>query len=277
MIDPNLLIGILSLIIALVTLYVSYHLFNKGTKEKKPSYTIMTRGIIRNAPDEFADLKIIYRTEEISRFSESRVAFWNGGKETIFRKDISENDKIAISPEEGYQILGAELVYQLNTANNFAVQFINGKVYIDFDYIDNGEGCTIQIFHTGKTSWSLSVSGSIIGAGKIAHARHISFPKRRWRSRWISLGLFIVTAGFSLLIIGIDNIDKVGSAIAICGLVSLIAYAFLPGIISFQYIRAKRTSFELGVKDDDEELRAPDFPPTGRVRERDKDAEPHWS
>lgn len=276
MIDPNLLVGIIGLIIAILSLYFTYYFFNKGLREKKPFYTIMTRGIIGNFGTDIQCLKILYDGKEIKNLSESRIAFWNGGKETISHSDVPKNDKIKIRPEEGYRILSAKLHYAINDSNNYQIHLKEGEVEVNFDHIDHQEGCSIQVFHTGKTSWSLKVTGSIIGAGKVEHAKHIPFPKRRRKAFWISVLIFALCSISGVIIVGVNNIEVTQKAIAISAGISFLAYAFLPLIISYRYTQLKKTSFILEVQDDDEVLKAPDFPPTGRIRERNKDADPTW-
>lgn len=236
----------------------------------------MTQGIITNIGTDIQNLKVLYEDKEIKNFSESRIAFWNGGKETILHSDVPNNDKIKIKPEEGYQILSAKLLFSINESNNYRIYFNDGEVEIDFDHIDYQEGCSIQIFHTGKTSWSVKVTGSIVGAGKVEHAKHIPFPKRRRKAFWISLLIFLLCSISGLLIVGIKDIKSVQKALAISAGISFLAYTFLPLIITYRYTKTKKTSFILGVQDDDEILKAPDFPPTGFIRERNKDADPTW-
>ena len=276
MIDPNLLVGIIGLIIAFLSLYSTYYFFNKGLREKKPFYTIMTRGIIGNIGTDIQSLKIFYEGKEIKNLSESRIAFWNGGKETILHSDVPNNDKIRIKAEEGYSILSAKLLFAINDSNNYQIHLKDGEIEVTFDHIDYQEGCSIQFFHTGKTSWSLKVTGSVIGAGKVEHAKHIPFPKRRRKAFWISVLIFILCSISGVLIVGVNNIEAIQKAVAISTGISFLAYAFLPLIISYRYTQLKKTSLILEVQDDDEILKAPDFPPTGRVRERNKDADPTW-
>lgn len=272
MTDPNLIIATISLIVSVVALYFSYYFFNYSLREKRPLYTLESQqyqgDLIATTPDSV----VVYQNDLIKKFTVSRVAIWNNGKDTIFKKDISPNDKITISSEEGYEIYFARLLFMINKSNKCEVLFSNGNAEVSFDYLDFQEGCSIELFHSGKTSWSLDITGSIIGAGKIKHAKHIPYPQRRKLSIWISLGIFVVSALTSLLF-GLKDYEKI---ITINGFIAMLAYAFLPWIISYRYFKSKKTSLQLEVADDDERLRAPDFPPTGRMRERDKDANQHW-
>jgi hypothetical protein len=273
MTDPNIIISIISLLVSIITLYASFYFFNRTLKEKTPLFTLESNqyqgDLIAATPDGVT----VYENTEIKRFTVSRIAIWNDGKDTIFRKDISPNDNISIAPEEGYEFYFARLLFTINNSNKCEVVFRNGVAIVDFDYLDFREGSSVEVFHSGKTSWSIKVSGSIIGSGKIKHAPHINYPKRASIAMWLSLLIFVLGASTSLLF-GVADYKKL---IFINGLIAMISYAFLPMIISYRYYRAKKTSELLGVNDDDAILRAPDFPPTGRVRERNKDADQHWT
>jgi hypothetical protein len=93
------------------------------------------------------------------------------------------------------------------------------------------------VFHSGKTSWALDISGSIIGDGKIKHAKHISYPQRRNLSMLISVLIFMVSVITSLLF-GVKDYMKI---IFINGLIAMFAYAFLPLTISYRYFKSKKT------------------------------------
>jgi hypothetical protein len=273
MTDPNLLIAIISLLVSIITLYFSFYFFNRGLREKRPLFTLESTQYQGDLVAATPTGDVVYENSVIKKFTVSRIAIWNDGKDTIFKKDISPNDKITIAPEKGYEFYFARLLFTINTSNKCEVVCRDGTAEVTFDYLDFREGCSVEVFHSGKTSWSITVSGSIIGAGKIKHAPHIHYPKRRSIAMRISILIFIVGT-FISLIFGIKDYMKI---VGINGFIAMISYAFLPAIISYRYYRSKKTSLLLGVADDEQVLRAPDFPPTGRVRDRNKDADPYWS
>ncbi|MFD1553987.1 hypothetical protein DNU06_16965 [Putridiphycobacter roseus] len=274
MIEPNLLVALISLLVAIIALGASFYFFNKTTKSKNLLYTIESTQYKGDLVAESQAGEVVYKNKKVKNFTVSRIAIWNEGKETIFNEDIPKKGLLKITSEGGYNIYYARKLFEINPSNNCKVKFENGDAKLKFDYLDYREGSCIEVFHSGKTSWSLKISGSIIGSGDITHSPHISYPARKKKSIWISLLIFIFS---TLISIPFLEIEHYSFAVAFAGLTAFLAYSSLPRIISSNYYRAKKTSLRLGVADDDTVLRAPDFPPTGRVRKRNKDAEAFWS
>ena len=270
--ELKLFIGVIGAFASIIGIVAAYIFYRTSLRIKIPQFALESVPIIKQIKSDINDLKIIFRDKQIKNLTISRLAIWNAGKEPIYKKDVPSDDKFKISPEEGYNILKAEIIKIKNRSNKWHIEQIGDNIFIDFEYFDFKEGCTIQIFHTGKSSWSLKVDGSVIGAGKLIQASHISFPKRRRKALIYSIIVFVLLSLITILSVGLvksENFLKVYFFIA------LFLYTILPMIFTIKYMISKRTSLELGVKDDDELLRAPDFPPTGKIRERDKDADPY--
>ncbi|MBV6419629.1 MAG: hypothetical protein DAHOPDDO_00852 [Ignavibacteriaceae bacterium] len=274
--ETGIIIGVIGLIVGLISLLTTYIFYKRSLKLKIPLYTIESRGPLGGLPETLSKLSLNYDGEKIKYFTVSRIAIWNAGKDTIHSKDIVDADKICIIPEEGYEFFEANIRKVINPLNNFSMRFSTKEIVINFDYMDFNEGCCVEVYHSGKTSWALQVKGSIKGSGKIKHAIHIPYPTRRKKAYLVSILTFIVGSLISLMIFGWQD-DEILRNISIINLiVAGLVYSFTPMIISQLYFKRNWTSVILGVRDDDELLRAPDFPPTGRVRERDKDADPIW-
>jgi len=66
-----------------------------------------------------------------------------------------------------YEILDVEVLKRTNEENLVeAIKENNKKIIITFDYLDKGEGATIQVVHTGKSSQDINFIGKIKGAGR---------------------------------------------------------------------------------------------------------------
>jgi len=274
--EPGILIGIIGLIVGLFGLLTTYIYYRKGLKIKIPLFTVESRGPVGGLPDNFSKLSLNYNGEKIKFFTVSRIAIWNAGKDTINSTDIVGSDSLRIIPEDGYKFFEANIRKVINPLNKFEIKFSPKEILIGFDYIDYKEGCCVEVYHSGKTSWALQVKGSIKGGGKIKQSKHIPYPKRKRKAYIVSAFTFIVGTIISLLVFGWADNEVVGKIFTINLIISMLVYSFAPMMISQMYFQRNRTSVDLGVADDDERLRAPDFPPTGRIRERDKDADPTW-
>jgi hypothetical protein len=272
--DSGLLIGLLGLGIGAFSLLLTYLFYKKSLRVKIPLFAIESRGPIGGLPPELSKLCLRYDNKPINYFTSSRIAIWNAGKETISKDDVVGSVKIC--PEEGYSFLDARIITSTNATNNFKIDFSPEMVKVDFDYIDKDQGCCIEIYHNGKTSWSLNLNGTVKGAEDFRQAVHLPFPKRKKKAYIFSLGTFIVGVILSFLIFGWDDEGLNKKIFLINGFFGLLLYGIGPGLITAIYLKANRTSLKLGVSDDDQRLRSPGYPFKERVRDRDKDADPTW-
>lgn len=272
----EIIIGIIGLIVGAIGLLATYVFYKKSLRIKIPLFTVESRGPIGGLPDTLSKLSLNYNGEKIKYFTVSRIAIWNGGKDTIHSKDIVESDKLRIIAEAGYKFFEANIRKVINSLNNFEIKFSPEEILVNFDYMDYNEGCCVEVYHNGKTSWALQVQGSIKGGGKIKQSKHIPYPSRKRKAYIASAFTFILGSIISLLVFGWSDNGILQIIVTINFIAAIVVYLFAPMMISQVYYKRNKTSIILGVKDDDEILRAPDFPPTGRVRERDKDADPEW-
>ena len=274
--DPGITIGIIGLIIGLIGLVLTYVFYRKSLRIKNPLFTLESRGPIGGLPENLSKLSLNYNGEKVGFFTVTRIAIWNAGKDTIHSTDLVESDILRIVPEDGYKFLEANIKQVINPLNNFEMKFSPKEILIDFDYMDFNEGCCVEVHHNGKTSWALQVKGSIKGAGTIKHSKYIPYPKRKKKAYFVSALTFFIGSFISLLIFGWNDTEVFRKIFIINAIVAIFVYALAPMMISALYFQRNKTSLHLGVADDDQQLRAPDFPPTGRIRERDKDADPVW-
>ena len=164
--NPYITLGLI--LLALLTFILMIIFYYRSKKIKKPLYSIMNINLIRNFDSKISSLKISLGEESIENLSISKIAFWNGGRETIRRNDIADRDPLIISLNEPYKIFDTKVLVANNPANNISISRAGDErsVLINFEYLDANEGCVMQIVHNGVSPEDLSVSGTIIGAGK---------------------------------------------------------------------------------------------------------------
>jgi len=268
----ELAIGLISLVLTILGIIIAYYFFKKSFRIKDIKYGIESIHLVKSSDEIENDITILFKNKPIKHLTISRVAIWNAGKETIRKSDIPKDRPFVIKAEEGYEFLKARIHKTINNSNNFNISFSKKTININFDFIDFQEGCTIEVYHTGKSSWSIGVDGFIIGSGNVKHAVHIPFPKRRKKALIFSLSFLVITTVPTTLLLGLQNGETL---LTIFAFVSFFLYAILPMIFSIKYTISQKTCLELEVRDDDEILRSPEFPPNGKLREKDKDAEPY--
>lgn len=140
----------------------------RSKKEKLPLFAIRSNNIIRDLASRFEPLQVLYSRQRVENLTVTKLAFWNGGRETINNQDIASIDPLAVYVKSGYKILDTKVLYSKNPANQFSFTTADDKSHIklNFEYLDKNEGGVIQLLHTGKSSDDIEVRGTIKGAGK---------------------------------------------------------------------------------------------------------------
>lgn len=167
-------IGIIS-IIALGGTVCSICLGVKAIKKQKPRYLIRSKSI-RESEFKNSQIKIKSEGNDIPRITISKLCFLNAGNETIEKKDIADNDPITIRINDDAEILDA-LIYYSKEANK--VEYTLDKesrknVSLSFDYLSRNDGFILKIFHTGKDSKELSISGTMKRGKQITKQKRVN-------------------------------------------------------------------------------------------------------
>jgi hypothetical protein len=155
-------------LIAIISFFLMIIFYFKSKKEKIPYYDIINLNLVQDLVSKVDSLEMSYSGELIETLTVTRVAFWNGGRETINNQDIVGSDPPRVRAKEGCRILGAQILYA-TPANQFRLEMAEDQsnVILNFNYIDKDEGMIAQLFHTGKSSEDTEVCGRIKGAGTI--------------------------------------------------------------------------------------------------------------
>jgi hypothetical protein len=167
-VSQNPWLNIVSATFGLIGIILAIVIYIKSKKSKKPIYCIRNINLIKENIGKIKSVDILYYGGKIDNLSISKIVIWNAGKETINNTDIAKNDKFRIEIEKEFKILGSELIFQKNIANDFKLTKIDDNVLeIDFDYFDYEEGIIVEIYHTATTKNSLNVKGTFKGVKKI--------------------------------------------------------------------------------------------------------------
>ena len=151
---------ILSLIFGVI---ISRYFYLKGQKKRIPTYMVRTINLIRGNIQKIGVVDILYSKEKIDNLSVSKIALWNDGKETINSTDIAQKEPIRLVINENYIFLDVKILFQKNNANDFIAKISDDKKSINilFDYFEFEEGIVIQTFHTGSSSYDITVEGKV--------------------------------------------------------------------------------------------------------------------
>jgi hypothetical protein len=165
----NLLwLSVAGLIITFLGVILTIIFFSKSKKIKLPYYAVRSVNLVRDMVSSIESLEMLYSGEHIENLTATKIALWNAGHDTINGQDIASADPLAVHIKGESKILDAKVLHTKNPANQFSVDTADDRSFatIQFDYIDKDEGVVIQLFHTGRSSEDIEISGKIKGVGK---------------------------------------------------------------------------------------------------------------
>lgn len=120
-----------------------------GRKIKEISIDSSTNEIIKQGKYPITKLDVKFDGKQIQDLSSSIFYIWNSGNDVINAADIVTSGLLKISCDSG-NILDVEIIRQSDESNNFLIsKFKSDSVEIAFEYMDRGEGVTLQILHMG--------------------------------------------------------------------------------------------------------------------------------
>lgn len=170
-------INILFFILGLIP---GVYFYFKGKKTRTPTYIVRSVNLVKENIQKIDTVDILYSKEKIQNLSVSKIAFWNDGKATINKSDITAKEPIKLAIKDGYKFLDIEILFEKNKANDFKVEISedNRLINISFDYCDFEEGVVLQIFHTANSSEDIYFEGKIKAVKEI-YRKELSFlPKK---------------------------------------------------------------------------------------------------
>lgn len=156
------LIGLIGVVLGIAGL-----LFFRAAKAKpRPAYQVETLRLIEERghmlPDE---VSINYKGAPVQRLTKTNLIFWNAGTDTLRWSDVVNTDPLRMVFDDEAEILRAKIVKStrdINACNLVDDQNDKSKILIEFDFLDPGDGVSIELLHTSKQR-SPSFLGSIRG------------------------------------------------------------------------------------------------------------------
>lgn len=222
--NNNQWLNLIFLLLAILSIVVSYLLYLKSKKTKKPTYLIKSFNLVKDQISKIEQVKILYEEEIIKNLTVTKISFWNKGKETINRIDIAPKDKIRVDITKGHRILNANIVYQKKLANNFTIDLNKSQkcLKIDFDYFHFNEGVIIELYHTGTSSEELELNGTIKGVKEfqkgevkkdylidLVYDNTLGLPEKKLNRFWWKIYFFITLPLFIPMIFILIPFSKI--------------------------------------------------------------------
>jgi hypothetical protein len=154
---------------------------------------------------------VTFEKKPVDALTISKACIWNSGKDALRHDDFAPMQPLRINVVNKVQILEASIVQTSSKSCRCEIERAGGNSYaIKFDFLDPSHGLVVQIAHTGTASEDISVTGHIVGGGKISRPRPLrilqpikSFmPKSRSGKRVLAIwmlclgGIFMLVSGW---------------------------------------------------------------------------------
>ncbi|MCY8484294.1 hypothetical protein MOC97_02105 [Bacillus atrophaeus] len=198
------LIGIIGIIIGI---FISFYFYSKGKIKRDFAYLLNTRRVV--GKDNFAaeDVEITVKGKSVNTLDNTIIKIRNNGNQTINGQDISAKDPIRFEVSSGEEIISATILNQTKFTNDISIKHSANEfnvLYIEFDYLDPGDGAAIEVLHTDNKG-PLDIKGTIKGVKSFKYYSGDVIKKRSHMLMWSTM---VVQA---MLIIGLIQRDYLGA------------------------------------------------------------------
>jgi len=202
-------IGMLGLVFGIVSFIKSY-------KTTIPCYQYSTNIIVGKKESEATkDIEISFKGKSVDNVKRTVIAIWNDGKHYLDQSVILKDKPLTIGFKDG-EILS----HQIKSKTSESIQTKsylseNGRVIVDFNYLDFKEGFCVELIHTSNNNepcLSCTIKGvksGFINKGKIIPTPTAPLNRLRKLLYLIPiLGSFMILAGLATL--HVANMKKDG-------------------------------------------------------------------
>ena len=137
-----------------------------GKKVKEISVDYTSNHIVKKGKSPIPKLEMRYDGKSIDNLSSTIFYFWNSGNEVINADDLVKVCPLKIRCDSE-KILDAQIIKQSDESNSFFIKRITPEeVELQFEYINCGEGVSVQVLHAGEED-KFSLDCKIKGGRKI--------------------------------------------------------------------------------------------------------------
>jgi hypothetical protein len=240
--------GYTGVIIGIIGILLSVYFYRKSIIRPKPAYQMASMRLIDEISDTNGHIEILFNGEKVDRLTKTQIAFWNAGSSTINNKDVVERDPIIIKYSKDSKILNHSIISVSRSVNLFRVIDYedSNQVGITFDFLDPNDGAILEFIHNDNKRFPKltgTIKGNVKGITNYGKSTYplISRGKKKIDSDFyavvsimmlsiylgllyflpeelrsspgtslimISISLFGVLIGFSILILGIISRRK---------------------------------------------------------------------
>lgn len=179
--DPGWTGEVVSLILGVAVGYIFLRL---SREQLRLLYRFVDTELVETKSDPSDPIDIRFEDRSVPRVNKTLLYIWNSGRKTADGADIVASDPLRVALPDDTRVLRARLLRVTREVNGVAVhQEAVNEALISFDFLDPGDGATIEVLHTGGAV-QRQLKGTIKGIpGGVEEYSSADFMPRR-----ISLG-----------------------------------------------------------------------------------------
>lgn len=160
------LFGIFGLL-ASVVIYLRTRRFQQPTYQKRSIKWLDVESFPHN------EIKLTFRGKEIPRFTITHLAFWNSGNQTIRSSDFATTSPLCLRIPPTTEVFSIqvsactapEIRADIDSPSSFITDAIR-DIPVGFDYLDAGDGFSIQVIHDSRSDSEFKFVGKLPGVSK---------------------------------------------------------------------------------------------------------------
>lgn len=141
----------------LAAVAISYVFYRLGTKERRPVYAKTGSRVVTGG----GEIEVLFNGERVARVTRTLAFFWNAGRESIRSEDVRE--PVTLRIDDG-DLLRATLLKATRPEIRAALKVDADAAVFAFSHLDRGDGCCVEIMHTGEDPLGVSISAVVVGA-----------------------------------------------------------------------------------------------------------------
>jgi len=168
-------IGFIGTILGIVGIAISIIIYFRTRKFQQPTYWKNSIKWYDDKSVPHDEIKLTFRGVEIHRFTITQLTFWNSGNETIRKTDFVSASPLRLVVPQNTEVFdirvtaitAVEIQASVDSKTSFVAE-IASELPINFEYLDAGDGFSIQIIHDSSSDDGFEFIGKIPGIKKFS-------------------------------------------------------------------------------------------------------------
>lgn len=198
--------GLTGTIVGVVGIGLGYLFYLRSQQKARLSYQHEHVTLIGSGKAAFPEeVTVLFNALPVPRVTASKFILWNSGNRTILGDDVVSSDPLRFEVLKDEKILKYAILRQPRDVNGWVLRLKPAnRVDLRFDFLDPGDGITIEITHTQPRS-GVSLCGTIRGMpvglqdfGRPWHTTDLKplrfFRGRKMSATLLSLGILMIAS-----------------------------------------------------------------------------------